>query len=163
VSPGQFNPGMLEHVKADFSGSLIQLADAINRPLDEITVEGEMGVANHDKRIAAGLVPAGTVAALRITVSGLHKGQPLLRFRAHWYCSTDIDKDWELLDSGWLVQVRGDTPMDVRISYPVAPEDYAGFTPGLTAHRVVNAIPVVCEAAPGVRTTMELPHIIATF
>jgi hypothetical protein len=27
----------------------------------------------------------------------------------------------------------------------------------------VNAIPVVCEAEPGIRTTMELPHVIATF
>jgi hypothetical protein len=33
--------------------------------------------------------------------------------------------------------------------------------PGLTAHRAVNAIPVVCAAAPGIRTTAELPQIIA--
>lgn len=163
VSPGQFNQAMMEHVKHDFAGSLIQIADAVNMPLDDITVEGEMGVANNDKQIAAGLIPAGTVGALRITVTGLHKGKPLLRFRAHWYCTSDIDQDWDLLDSGWLVRVEGDTPMDVRISYPVAPEDYAAFTPGLTAHRVVNAVPVVCDAAPGIRTTLDLPHIVATF
>jgi 4-hydroxy-tetrahydrodipicolinate reductase len=162
-APGEFNQGMLQHVKGDFSGSLIQLADAVKLPLDDITVEGEMGLALHDKQIAAGVVKAGTVGALRITVSGMHEGRPLFRFRAHWYCTSDIDQDWELLDSGWLVQVRGDTPMDVRISYPVAPEDYAAFTPGLTAHRVVNAIVPVCEAEPGIRTTMDLPHIVATF
>jgi 2,4-diaminopentanoate dehydrogenase len=162
-APGQFNQGMLQHVKHDFSGSLMLLADAVNMPLDEITVAGELGTANHDKKIAAGLIRAGTVAALRITVAGIHKGKPLIRFRANWYCSTDIDKDWELLDSGWLVRIEGDTPLDVRISYPVAREDYAAFTPGLTAHRVVNAVPVVCEAASGIRTTMDLPHIIATF
>jgi 4-hydroxy-tetrahydrodipicolinate reductase len=154
---------MLNHVKGDFAGSLIQLAEAVNMPLDDITVEGETGLARQDTQIAAGTIPAGTVAALRITVTGVRQGAPLLRFRAHWYCGADIDKDWELLDSGWLVQVRGDTPMDVRISYPVAPQDYAAFTPGLTAHRIVNAIPAVCGAAPGIRTTMELPHIIATF
>ena len=100
---------------------------------------------------------------MRITVAGIHKGKPLFRFRANWYCSTDIDKDWELLDSGWFVRVEGDTPLDVRISYPVAPADYPKFTPGLTAHRVVNAVAVLCEAPPGIRTTMDLPHIIATF
>lgn len=163
AAPGAFNQGMLQHVKHDFSGSLIQLADAVNMPLDDVTVEGEVGLAKTDKQIAAGLVPAGTVAALRITVSGIHKGKPLLRFRANWYCSTDIDQDWDLLDSGWLVEVRGDTPLDVRISYPVAPEDYAAFTPGLTAHRVVNAVHAICAAEPGIRTTIELPHIIATF
>jgi hypothetical protein len=161
--PGEFNQGMLNHVKHDFSGSLIQIAEAVNLPLDEVTVEGEKGLANQDTRIAAGVVRAGTVAALRITVAGIHRGKPLMRFRANWYCGTDIDKDWELLDSGWLVRVEGDTPMDVRITYPVSKEDYPAFTPGLTAHRVVNAVPVVCEAAPGIRTTMDLPHIIATF
>ena len=163
VSRGQFKQQMLEHVKHDFAGSLVQLAEAMKLPLDDITVEGEMGVANNDTEIAAGTIEAGTVAALRITVSGIHKGKPILKFVANWYTSTDIDKDWELLDSGWLVQVQGDTPMDVRISFPVAKEDFAAFTPGLTAHRVVNAIPVLCEAESGIRTTMDLPHIVATF
>jgi 4-hydroxy-tetrahydrodipicolinate reductase len=161
--PGQFNQGMMQHVKHDFAGSLMLLADAVHKPLDDVTVEGELGVARHDKRIAAGLIPAGTVAAMRITVAGIHQGKPLFRFRANWYCSTDIDKDWQLLDSGWLVQIEGDTPLDVRISYPVSKEDYPKFTPGLTAHPVVNAVPAVCEAAPGIRTTLDLPHIIATF
>jgi hypothetical protein len=163
AAPGEFNQGMLNHVKHDFSGSLIQLAEAINKPLDEITVEGEKGIAKNDKTIAAGIIKSGTVAALRITVTGFHEGKPLMRFRANWYCSTEIDQSWELLDSGWLVQVQGDTPLDVRITYPVSKEDYPRFTPGLTAHRVVNAVPVVCEAVAGIRTTMELPHIIATF
>jgi len=163
AAPGQFNQGMLNHVKHDFSGSLILIADAVHMPLDEITVEGEKGIANNDKQIAAGIVRAGTVAALRITVAGIRKGKPLIRFRANWYCSTDIDQEWELLDSGWLVRVEGDTPLDVRVTYPVSKADYPKFTPGLTAHRVVNAVPAVCEAAPGIRTTMDLPHIIATF
>ena len=60
---------------------------------------------------------------------------------ANWYCSTDIENtDWELRESGWRVQVEGDTPLDVNITFPVAPEDYAAFTPGLTAHRAVNAV-----------------------
>ena len=164
VSPGQFRQGMLDHVKHDFAGSLIQLAEAINKPLDDITVEGEMAVANNDFEIAAGKVEAGTVAGLRITITGMHKGQALLRFRAHWYITRDLDKDWgDLLRSGWKVQVEGDMPMDLQITFPVADKDYAAFTPGITAHRPVNAIPAVCEAAPGIRTTIELPHIIATF
>ncbi len=164
AKPGtEFNQGMLNHVKHDFSGSLMQLADAMHMPLDDIQATGEFGIARSDKKIAAGLIPAGTVAALRITVSGMRKGKALLNFRANWYVSTDIDKDWQLLDSGWLVQMRGDTPLDVRISFPVSREEFPRFTPGLTAHRVVNAIVPVCEAAPGIRTTMDLPQIIAIF
>ena len=57
--------------------------------------------------------------------------------------------------------MMGDCPLDLSISYPVAPEDYADMTPGLTAHRPVNAVTYVCEASPGIRTTADLPQIIA--
>lgn len=164
VSPGQFNQHMLNHVKQDFSGSLIGLAEAMHLTLDEITVEGEMATANEDVEIAAGTIEAGTVAGLRITVTGVKDGKPLLRFRAHWYCTTDLDKDWgEMLYSGWNVKVEGDAPMELRLTFPVAMEDYAAFTPGLTAHRPVNAIPAVVGAAPGIRTNFELPNIAPVF
>jgi 4-hydroxy-tetrahydrodipicolinate reductase len=35
------------------------------------------------------------------------------------------------------------------------------MTPGLTAHRPVNAVRYVCEAPAGIRTTADLPQIIA--
>ncbi|MET0239180.1 MAG: dihydrodipicolinate reductase [Sphingobium sp.] len=164
VSPGQFNQHMLQHVKHDFSGSLMMLADAMGIVLDDITVEGEMATANKDVEIAAGKIEAGTVAGLRITVTGVKDDKPLLRFRAHWYVTPDLDKDWgEMLYSGWKVNIEGDTPMDLQITFPVPMEKYAAFTPGLTAHRPVNAVPVVCEAAPGIRTTLDLPHIVPRF
>lgn len=34
-------------------------------------------------------------------------------------------------------------------------------TPGYTANRAVNAVPVVCAAPPGIRTTPDLPQVIA--
>jgi hypothetical protein len=91
----------------------------------------------------------------------MRNGVPLLRFRANWYCATDIEPAWPLQGSGWHVLVEGDAPLDVTISFPVAPEDYAATTPGLTAHRPVNAVPYVCEAEPGIRTITDLPQIIA--
>jgi 4-hydroxy-tetrahydrodipicolinate reductase len=57
--------------------------------------------------------------------------------------------------------VEGDVPLDVSIRYPIPMEQYAAMTPGLTAHRAVNAVPVVCDAAPGIRTTAELPQVIS--
>ena len=94
----------------------------------------------------------------------MRSGKPVLRFRANWYCSRDIEHaDWELRESGWRIRVEGDTPLDVGITFPVAPEDYAAFTPGLTAHRAVNAVAAVCAATPGIRTTVDLPQVIARF
>ncbi|CCW16404.1 hypothetical protein EBBID32_7400 [Sphingobium indicum BiD32] len=161
-APSAFDPRQLEHVKSDFAGSLAQLADAAGIVIDSWDVVGEMGAATRDIVIAAGIIPAGTVAAQRITVSGMRNGKPVLRFRANWYCSREIDQpDWRLRESGWRVRVEGDTPVEVDIRFPVAPEDYAAFTPGLTAHRAVNAVAAVCDALPGIRTTADMPQVIA--
>jgi 4-hydroxy-tetrahydrodipicolinate reductase len=49
--------------------------------------------------------------------------------------------------------------MDLRLDIPL--ERMAESTPGFTANRAVNAVPVVCESAPGIRTTVDLPQIVA--
>ncbi len=164
VSPGQFDQRKVDHIKHDFGGSISQIAAAIGLPLDDIQAKGEMSAATRDVQIAAGTIPAGTVGALRITVEGMHQGRCVVRFIANWYCTTDIeDADWDLRESGWRVQTQGDTPLKVDISFPVTPEEYPLYTPGLTGHRAMNAVAVVCEAAPGIRTTVDLPQVIAQF
>ena len=67
----------------------------------------------------------------------------------------------ELRETGWRVQVDGDTPLDVDIRFPVPVERYASVSPGYTAHRAVNAVPAVCAAGPGIRTTIDLPQVLA--
>ena len=44
---------------------------------------------------------------------------------------------------------------------PIPLERMAETTPGYTANRAVNAVPCVCAAAPGIRTTVDLPQIVA--
>lgn len=163
VPMGEFDQRKVDYVKHDFAASLGQIADAIGLSFDEVEATGEMAAARNSKRIAAGTIEAGTVGAMRITVTGKHQGRPVLRFRANWYCTTDIAEDWSLRESGWRILVEGDTPLDAAIGFPVSEADYPSVTPGFTAHRAVNAVPAVCAAAPGIRTTVDLPQVIATF
>lgn len=162
-SPEDFDAPHMEHLREMFSGTLNQIANAIGQPIDEFTVGCEVALANKDTTIVAGSLKAGTVAAQRITVSGRRGGRPFLQFRANWYLTKDVDHDWDLLDTGWRVVCEGDAPMDIRIAFPVAIEDYTATMPGYTAHRTVNAIPTVCAAPPGIRTTVDLPQVIARF
>ncbi|WP_404480917.1 dihydrodipicolinate reductase [Novosphingobium sp. BL-52-GroH] len=160
---GPFDQRRAEHLKGDFGSSLSQVAEAIGLSCDEIEAVGELSATRQDLEIAAGTVPAGTVGAMRTTITCKHGGRPILRFRANWYVTTDIEHDWGLRESGWRIATEGDTPVKVDICFPVAPEDYAAYTPGLTAHRPINAIPAVCAAAPGIRTTVDLPQIVPLF
>ena len=96
-------------------------------------------------------------------VIGLRRGKPLLQRFSTWYVARDLDPAWELRDSGWRMQVKGDTSLDVTIAFDVAAQDYATYSPGLTAHPVVNAVPYICEAKPGLLETRDLPMIIPSF
>lgn len=159
--PEAFSEARLQHGRTSFGPSLRALADALGMPLDDIEAGGEVAVARRDVEIVAGTVEAGTVAAQRLTVTGLRDGKPLLRFRANWYCTTQLDPAWDLLSTGWRVSVEGDAPLEVDLRFPFPVEHMAEHSPGYTAHRAVNAVPYVCAAPPGILTTAELPQVMA--
>jgi 4-hydroxy-tetrahydrodipicolinate reductase len=152
-----YNPGRAAYLVGEFSPSLALLAEAAGRPVDEWTGSGEVAAARKTTTLAAGELPAGTVAAQRTAVIGTSRGSEVIRFSANWYCTTDIEPAWSLRPTGWRVQVRGDAPFDVDLTFPVAVEDLGPVTPGYTANRPVNAVPYVCAARPGILTTTDLP------
>jgi 4-hydroxy-tetrahydrodipicolinate reductase len=159
--PSHFDPrGVEAHGGASFAGSMSTVADALSLPLDDVVAKGQVAVARAATDIAAGRIEAGTIAAQRLEVTGLRAGRPLLCFSANWYLTADVEPAWDLRATGWHVLVEGDTPLDVEIHFPVPAEDWAATSPGLTAHRPVNAVPYVCAAEPGIRTSPELPQII---
>jgi hypothetical protein len=162
--PGASIQGRIDHLRGAFGPSLEVTADALGLPCDSVEASGAVAVARHDVQIAAGTVRAGTIAAQRTTVSGIRDGKVLISFTANWYISTDVITDdglqWDLRASGWHLIVNGDVPLDVAITYPVTPEAYPEMTPGLTAHRPLNIVSYICEAPPGIRTSVDLPQII---
>jgi 4-hydroxy-tetrahydrodipicolinate reductase len=144
-----------------FGPSLRLLAEALGTPLDSVESTGEVAVAREAIRIAAGPLAAGTVAAQKMIVTGLRNGRPLLTFAATWYCTADLDPAWDVRAPGWRVVGAGDAPLDVDLRFAVPIERMGDASPGYTANRAVNAVPFVCAAAPGIRTTADLPQIIA--
>ena len=156
----QAEAGRVHHIKEAFSPSLQMVAESMGLSFDDIKGHGDVAFANRDITIAAGTVKAGTVAALQTTVSGMYKGKPLISFTANWFVSTDIDKDWGLRGDGWRVKLDGDAPLEMDLVFTVSDEHKAATTPGYTAHRAVNAVAYVCDAAPGIRTSAELPQFI---
>lgn len=159
---GPFEQARAEYLKSNFATSLAQIADGCGVEIEEWTAHGEFAAARETMEIAAGTIMQGTVAAQRITIAGMADGKPRFRFRANWYATDQLENvDWEMRKSGWRIKIEGDTPLDVGIAFPVAPENYAAFTPRLTAHRAVNAVPAVCAANSGIRLTTDLPQVLA--
>jgi hypothetical protein len=148
------------YLKSSFGPSLRLVADAVGLPLDRIESGGELAAATRETTIAAGTLAAGSVAAQRITVAGIRGGETLLRFRASWYCSRDLEPAWGLRDTGWHISIDGDAPLEVTLQMPIPLERMAEVSPAYTANRAVNAVPWVCAAAPGIVSTVDLPHVL---
>lgn len=159
---GTFEEFRAEYLKNSFGPSLRQLADTLGLPLDSVTAVGEFATTRRDIEIAAGHLPAGSVGAQRVTITGSRNGRPLLRFRANWYCTRELTQDWALNDTGWHISVAGDAPLEIDLRMPVPLERMAEVSPAYTANRAVNAVAAVCAAAPGIRTTADLPQIVAS-
>jgi 2,4-diaminopentanoate dehydrogenase len=154
-----YDPRRASYLVGEFSPSLALLAEAAGRPVEEWTGTGEVAAARRTTTLAAGELPAGSVAAQRTTVVGTADGDEIIRFSANWYCTTDVEPAWELRPTGWRVRVRGDAPLDVDLAFPVPVEDLGSVTPAYTANRPVNAVPYVCAARPGILSTTDLPVI----
>jgi hypothetical protein len=160
--PAPFEGFRADYLRSSFGPSLQLLADAVGLPLDSVRASGELAATPRTLDIAAGRLEAGTVAAQRITVAGLRGGQPFLSFHATWYCTTELEPSCDLEATGWRVVVDGDAPLDITIRMPVALDRMAEVSPAYTANRAVNLVAAVCAAAPGIRTTADLPQVVPT-
>lgn len=146
---------------AVFADSLAVIADAIGLPIDSFESTSEVALTRSPTKLHKTTIDAGTIGGQRHSVTGLHKGKPVLRFRSNWFVTTDLEPEWDLRDDGWRVTVEGDTPLDLDIGFPIGndPQVRADIMPNVTAHRPLNAIPAVCAARAGIRTTVDLPQV----
>lgn len=158
--PATFNPGRWAHGAESFGPTLRLLGEALSLPIDAVVAGGEVASARRRTTIAAGTIEAGTVAAQRMTVTGLRDDKPFLSFRAMWYCTDDLEPAWPVRATGWHLLLAGDAPLDVDIRFDVPIERMGETSPSFTANRAVNVVPAVCEAAPGIRTSVDLPPIV---
>src|SRR5262249_43783086 len=129
---------------------------------DEMKVFGEMAGAKERFLLPGGTpIEKGTLAAQRITIDGLRGGKPIIRYRINWYTTLEIDQPWQLRENGWRLVVEGSTPIDINVTFPVTQEERPTAMAGITAYPVINAVPYVVAAEPGIRMTYELPVIVA--
>jgi hypothetical protein len=164
VDKTEMNPRLLEGTAVGYKQSLAAFADAIALPLEGFEVRGDIARATEPFTLSDGsVIEKGTMAAQRITVAGLRNGKPFLTFRAHWFCTSHLDQNWNISGEGWLFTTKGDAPMQVRVTYGRTDEGYSEHLAGYTAHPAVNAIPYVVEAEPGIRTIFDLPPIVSRF
>jgi hypothetical protein len=142
-------------------GSVVrQLAAGLGIELDEVTETYVREPAPEDFDIASGPIAEGTAAALRFEVRGMRDGKVAVVLEHVTRLREDLCPDWPQPaqpGGSYRVEITGEPTyaLDLCQSSPNGDHNRAGLV--ATAARIVNAIPAVVAAEPGIRTTLDLP------
>ncbi len=138
-------------------GPVVELvASAIGLGLDEIVERHEVITADADIEIASGTVPAGTISGMRFEIIGMVGGEERIVVEHVTRLRDEDAPHWDQ-GHGYRIDVAGEPNLHVglELSSDVGDHNHAGCL--ATAMHVVNAIPHVVAAPPGVCTYLDLP------
>lgn len=152
-------PGVLGFA---WGGVIRMMAEALGVKVDEMREVHEKAALGHDVDVGAGTIPAGTQAGLRFEVQGIVGGEPRIVVEHVTRLHDDVAPDWPSQGGGqgfYRVIIEGTPSMTctLEIEGPDGDHNTGGLI--VTAMRVLNAIPAVCAAAPGVLSALDLPLI----
>ena len=157
--PMLLQPGVLSIA---WGTAIRQLAAGLGIEVDEITESYQREPAPEDFDIAVGHVAKGTLAALQFEIRGMVKGHPAIVIEHITRLRPDLRPDWQQPASGggsYRVEIVGEPSYAVDIVPSSRYGDHNQAAIAGAAGRIVNAIPAVLAAPPGIRTTMDLPFI----
>jgi len=158
ATPMLLQPGVLSLAW----GSVVrQLAAGLGVELDAVEESHERLPARATFEIPSGIIREGTAAALRFEVRGMRGGRPVCVLEHVTRLHPDLAPDWPQ-PSGqgcYRVQVTGEPnyTLDLRLVGTDGDHNTAGLK--ATAMRLVNAIPAVVAAPPGLLTALDLPLV----
>jgi hypothetical protein len=143
-------------------GPVVQvLAAGLGVELDEVRETYDRVPAEKTYDTAVGKVEKGTVAGLRFEIQGIVGGEPRIVLEHVTRMHDDVAPEWpQPLGKGcYRVKIEGNPNMQMDLQ--IEGEDGDHNTGGLvtTAMRVLNAIPAVCEARPGLLSVLDLPLV----
>lgn len=143
-------------------GSVVhQLAAGLGVELDGVEEVYERLPAPEAFDISSGHVAAGTVAGLRFEVRGMRGGRAVCVLEHVTRLRDDIGPDWPQPagKSCYRVVVTGEPNYTVDLQLLATDGDHNTAGLKATAMRLVNAVPAVLDAKPGLVTALDLPMV----
>lgn len=166
--PMDVTPPMLLDFSLDMVwGPVVRvLADGLGVDLDEIRTHVEKRALDQTVVVdGMGVFEAGTMGAFRFEVQGIVAGRPLIVMEHITRIHDDCAPDWPYPHEGQgshQVQVTGRPNLTVSVHGTETGEPgAAGGGNATAANRIVNAIPAVCAADPGVLHPLEVASVVA--
>ncbi|MFD0687281.1 NAD(P)H-dependent amine dehydrogenase family protein [Actinomadura fibrosa] len=168
------DPGHADDVvkaTAPFGDAVEALAELLGTAVDDVRCEVGFAHATKDLDLPGRPVRKGTVAGLDVRWFGVRGGEDAVEAHIRWTVTAELDPAWDVA-MAYLIEIRGHPQVNMRVE--VLPQDMAAMSleemlaigSVITAMPVVNAIPAVVAARPGIVTYADLPtqssrHVLA--
>ena len=156
-TPLLFLPGVLSLA---WGTAIRMMASGLGITVDDIVEHWEAEPAPESYDIAAGRIEKGKIAALKFSISGLVAGHPAIVIEHVTRTRDDLRPDWARPSAGggsYRIEITGEPSYVVDVVPSSAHGDHNHAAIVAACGRIVNAIPDVLAAAPGIRTTLDLP------
>jgi 4-hydroxy-tetrahydrodipicolinate reductase len=147
------SPGVLSFA---WGGTVRLLAEGLGVTLDDVREVYERRPATAPIRVCGRTVEAGTMAALRFEVQGIVGGRAAIVVEHVTRLDDALAPEWPTGNGSYRVLIAGSPGMRCEFEFWDEHGDHAVGGVVLTAARVVNAIPAVCAAPPGLLSALDL-------
>jgi hypothetical protein len=151
----------VEQATLPFGDAVEAIAALFKFELDDVRCEVEFAHATEDLDVPGRTVKKGSVAGIMAKWFGIASGLPVIEATVQWCVGDEITPAWEI-SMAYRIEVNGTPQIKMRVE--VLPDDLSlpveelmtiGFM--FPATPVVNAIPAVIAARPGIVTYADLP------
>jgi len=153
-------PGFVEMA---WRAPIYLIADGLGVEVTEIRGSLDRQLTHRDIEVAFGTIKAGTCGAVRTRAAGVVNGREAIVVEHIIRMARDVAPDWPTseFDATYRVDITGDPDIHCAMNVGDAVGHGAGHAAmTATAMRVVNAIPYVVDAPPGLLSSLDLPNTL---
>ena len=157
LSPEEFEGRTVYRAYTDalFKESLMLLADCLGESVEEMISTVDYHVATEDVEVASGVIPRGAVSAACNRWRAVIGGREMIHLCLIYRARADQGTHWGG-GKEFVFEIDGRPKMKLEFEHDWLSNGLLG-----TAAHAVNAIPHVVDAAPGIRSFIDLPMIRA--
>jgi hypothetical protein len=150
-------PGFIEMA---WKAPLYLIASGLGVEVEQVRGSLDRELTDRDVEVAFGTIKAGTCGAVRTRAAGVVDGREAIVIEHVIRMARDVAPDWPTSESDatYRVDIEGDPDIHCVLTLGAAEGHGAGRAAmASTAMRVVNAIPYVVDAQPGLLSSLDIP------
>lgn len=150
-------PGFIEMA---WKAPIHLIAHGLGVEIEEVRGSLDRRLTDRDIEVAFGTIPAGTCGAVRTRAVGTVNGREAIVVDHIIRMARDVAPDWlaSEFDATYRVDIEGDPDIHCSMNLGAAEGHAAGHAAmASTAMRVVNAVPYVVDAPPGLLSSLDIP------